>query len=258
MRGNDSAVAIAWITEVLQQRPDARPYDFAASAGVNRKTIANLLSESPRPTLYSSTYSRIMSTGPDDVRLSRYRLTSGAAAQRIVNDLLRKGWTRKEIADAAGLRRYTVADKNLGQVHLQTVARLMEARRVLDARTRSGVESEHALAPSFRVLRRAEALMAMGWSREEIAKRAGVGAAVLRTKRSHVALSTAKAVEKAFAEMRLTPGGSEITRRRARRYGFAPWSAWPGGTIDVASAVPDWEFVEDAVWREAIRERYEN
>lgn len=258
VRGKDSASAIEWINQVLEQRPEARPYDFAASAGVSRKTITNLLGPDPRPSLYSPTYERIMSTGPEDIRLSRYRLVSGVPAQRIVDSLTSKGWTLTEIAEAAGLRAVTLASKNLGQVHIQTITRLMDAKRILDARTRSGLKSRHTVVPSFHMLRRVEALMAMGWGREEIAKRAGVGTKVVRTTSPRVALSVSDAVSAAYDSMRLTPGGSEITSRRARQYGFAPWSAWPNGSIDVEGAVPDWDFVDDKEWREAIRARYES
>lgn len=256
-RGNDSRPAIEWINRVLAQRPEAQPYDFAAAAGVNRKTVANLLGPSPRPSLYSPTYERIMSTGPEDVRLSRHRVVPGTQAQQIVDDLTRQGWTLIEIAAAAGMRPGTLNRKNLTQVHLQTIARLAQAKRVLDARKRSGAESLYALEPSFRVLRRVEALMTMGWSRDEIARRAGVSRAAIRTRKTRVSASTARAVSAAFESMRFSTGNNEITRQRARQYGFAPWSAWPNGSIDVASAVPDWKYMDDKEWGERIRVRYE-
>ena len=99
--------------------------------------------------------------------------------------------------------------------------------------------------------------MAMGWRREEIARRSGVSASAIRTTGTKVLASTAERVRVAFTAMRLTPGDSAITQERAKQLGYAPWSAWPGGSIDVESAVPDWGFVEDRQWREAIRDRYE-
>lgn len=64
------------------------------------------------------------------------------------------------------------------------------------------------------------------------------------------------ALEVAYEDLRLRTGRSEITAANARRSGYAPWAAWPQWSIDRREAVPDWSFVEDSQWREAIRERY--
>lgn len=254
-RGHDSAEAIEWIRHVLRKRPDAQLSDFASSAGVNRKTIANLLGSSPRRSLYTPTYQRIMATGPDDIRLPSNRLIDGTVARNIVGTLTGMGWTLREIAEKAGLSPKTIIKDNMEAVQTETLERLLHARRTLLETTPNGPGEQYV--PSFPMLRRVDALMAMGWDRKEIAQRAGVTPEIIRTTKKRVAKQTATAVAAAYERMRFSLGGNDITRRRAKRLGYAPWSAWPNGTIDVANAVPDWGFVDDEEWREAIRERYQ-
>lgn len=231
--------------------------DFAVAAGVSRKTVANLLGANPRPTLYSKTYERIMSTGPEDIHIARRRIVPGDSAREVLNSLTQDGWSLKEIAEAGGLKRSTLSSGNLGSVHAETLARLLRAQGVLNLRLLQGERDPRALVPSYRVLRRAEALMSMGWKREEIARRGQVSVHALRTTKRFVLRSTAERVFATFDSMRLSPGDSDITRERAKRLGYAPWSAWPGWSIDREDAVPDWGFLDDVEWREAIRERYE-
>lgn len=256
-RGKDSSPAIAWIKYVLQSRPGAQATDFAVAAGVSRKTVSNLLGENPRPSLYSGTYGQIMATRPEDIRIARRRIVDGAPAREIVASLTREGWTIQEIAQVGGVRPSTLTPQNLDSVYAETVVRLIHAQKALRGRSLRGDVDPRALAPSFPVLRRAEALMAMGWKREEIARRADVSVCALRTTKKLILRATAERVRVAFDGMRLTLGDNDITRERAKRLGYAPWAAWPGRSIDEEDAVPDWGFVEDVKWREAIRKRYE-
>lgn len=256
-RGKDSRPVIEWIQYVLQSRPGAQVADFAVAAGVGRKTIAGLLGDSPRPTLYSGTYERIMNTRPEDIRIAPHRIVSGDGARKILSELTQDGWSLGEIARAGGLKRSTVSSGNLGRVQVETVGRILHAQEVLNRRHLRGERHPRALIPSYRVLRRVEALMSMGWTQEEIAQRAQVSVKVFRAAKKSVFHSTARRVFAAFEGMRLSPGGSDVTREYARRLGYAPWSAWPGDSIDREDAIPDWRFLDDVEWREAIRERYE-
>lgn len=70
-------------------------------------------------------------------------------------------------------------------------------------------------------------------------------------------VATAERVRKAFASMRIMSGDSVVTMKTAKRLGYAPWSAWSDGSMDTESAVPDYEFVDDPQWRDAIRRRWE-
>lgn len=258
-RGNDSSVAIAWINQVLKQRPGAQACDFADAAGVSRKTVVKLLGQSPRPSLYTATFTRIMNTSPEDVRASHPRSVSGEPAKRILKYLVAQGWTRLEIADAAGLSAATLYGQNLDRVYTETITRLDHAKRVLDRRAMRGMEGRFALVSSTPMLRRVEALMVMGWSRGDIIERAGVSMGAIRTVKPRVHATTSRAVHAAFETMRFTIGTNAITQRRARQLGYAPWSIWPeSGGIDAEDAVPEWKFVADPEWGKAIRERYKS
>lgn len=256
-RSRATAPAIEWVRYVLSCRPEALVTDFANAAGVSRNTIANLIGGKPRPSLNSATYERIMSTNPEDIRLTRRRVIPGDTAREVVESLVAKGWNLQEIADAGGLKRSTLTPANLDRVYAETVARLLYARLILNQRAPHGENESRSLVPSYKVLRRAEALMVMGWRREDIAQRGQVSLHAIRTPKKFVLRPTAERVFEAFDSMRLTPGGSDITRRQARRLGYAPWVAWPGQSIDKEDAVPDWKFLDDTDWREAIRKRYE-
>lgn len=245
-----SAPAIEWVASVLRAKPGALPVDFAASADVTRKTVESLLGSSPRPSLRWDTYERIMNTGPEDVKIAPGRIVSGRPALRIVQELRDDGWNLPEIAGAAGLKPATLRATNLGRVRVETLSRIVLAKRLLDVRrTRGGVNSS-AHVPAYPTTRRIEALMVQGWTRDEIAQRAGLSAGVIqnRSARKHVTVATAERVRKAFASMRIMSGDSVVTMKTAKRLGYAPWSAWSDGSMDVGSAVPDYGFVDDPQW----------
>ena len=256
-RGRDSGPAITWISHVLRSRPEARPCDFAASAGVHRKTVVNLLGPSPRPSLYSETYDRIMSMEPQNVKVSARQIVPGAPAKRILDELVRDGWSIKDIGTVADLKRSTLAPHNLDRVQVGTIQALLRAQVILNAQLARGSRSLSSHVPSFLSLRRVEALMAMGWSCNEIARRSDVSVSSLRTSKPRIMHETALKIQDAYFHMRMTPGDSDITRERSQRLGYAPWSAWPNRSMEVESAVPDWGFMDNAEWREAIRLRYE-
>lgn len=89
--------------------------------------------------------------------------------------------------------------------------------------------------------RRIRALAAIGYTQEDIGARIGVIqrhiAGILG--RDKVSAATAAKVAKVFDELHLTPGPSEIARRRAKLKGWAPPLAWDDDTIDDPAAQPD-------------------
>lgn len=255
-RGLDAAPAIAWIRQTLREKPGAHPNDFADAAGVSRRTIGNLLGPSPRPRLYSGTYQQIMATTAADLRVPRRRVLPGEPARRIVESLGRDGWTVQEIAAAGGLHPSTLYRSRLDHVYAETFVRLVYAQRVLTKRRALGRVSPPKSVPACGVLRRVEALLALGWTRRELEEFSGLSLNVLRTRRATVSYASAQRVRAVFEALRMTPGGNAGVRVRARRWGYAPWSAWTPETIDDPGAVPEWGFVSDPVWREAIRARY--
>lgn len=256
---HDSSDAIAWITHVLEQRPEAAPIDFAVTAGVAPKTIKSLLGPCPQSKLRTRTFAKIMNVGPDEIRVDPRRVVPGHPARRIVAELVEQGWSLGEIAGAAGLGVLTLDGRNMDMVHASTVARLVHARGVLSERFRRGERGKHgrfAYVPSFPMLRQVDALMVLGWSLDEIGRRAGVSRTALRTSNERVQASTAQAVRNTYEQLRFRHGPSDLTRLRAKQLGYAPWGAWPDGAMEDERGVPQWMGVEDRVWRSAIRERY--
>lgn len=191
------------------------------------------------------------------MKVSPRQIVPGEAAKGLLAELVHDGWTMREIGEVARLKPSTLAPANLDSVYVGTIQALLRARAILDARLLNGEKSDLAHVPSFPALRKVEALMAQGWTRDDIARRSGVSVSALRTSKPRILHETAQGIHGAYLRMRMTPGGSDITRERSQRLGYAPWSAWPNGSIDVESAVPDWGFMDDVEWREAVRRRYE-
>ncbi|MEW5810306.1 MAG: hypothetical protein AB1925_12715 [Actinomycetota bacterium] len=88
--------------------------------------------------------------------------------------------------------------------------------------------------------RRLRALAAIGYTQEYIGDRIGtvqrhIANLMIREK---VSGATAHRVAKVFDELHMTPGPSEIARRRAALKGWLPPLAWDEGTIDDPAAQP--------------------
>lgn len=103
-----------------------------------------------------------------------------------------------------------------------------EAERIYRKRLREGRQAA-GLLPAIGTHRRIQALMAIGWPADEIARRLGwAGSKVLfralRTKK--VQRKTYTAVAALYDELSLTPGPSAITKGRARAAGHQPPLAW--------------------------------
>lgn len=138
--------------------------------------------------------------------------------------------------------------------------------RVVYRRTASRLMSVPLLPASKRMVagdgtrRRIEALAILGWTRREIASRAGLSASTLRpvNLRRKVYQSTARAVTRVYEELKLqTPRGWQAERimEMSRRMGYVPGWAWKAGDIDRPSAKPNLYLVENKSWRKAIQNR---
>lgn len=89
--------------------------------------------------------------------------------------------------------------------------------------------------------RRLQALAAIGWTHADIAARMGKTAHAVEKMGCYpkVQVATAAAVKHVYAELCMTPGGSDGARRFAARQGWAPPLAWDDDTIDDPAAKPD-------------------
>lgn len=100
-------------------------------------------------------------------------------------------------------------------------------------RKRREVLGVRRLVDGTGTVRRIRALWAMGWRSADIAARCGWGSpqaiselAQPTTARRGVFLGTAETVARVYDELCMTPGPSDMTRRRAVRNGYAPPLAW--------------------------------
>ena len=138
--------------------------------------------------------------------------------------------------------------------------------RVVYRRTASRLMSLPLMPASRRVVsgagtrRRIEALALLGWTRAEIADRAGLSKSTLRpvNMRRKVYASTASAVARVYNELRMTPRtGWQAERiiKLSRELGYVPGWAWRQGDLDSELAQPNLGLVEDSAWRNAIKNR---
>lgn len=73
--------------------------------------------------------------------------------------------------------------------------------------------------------------------------------AIWRGEVPKVFLGTHRVIAEVFERWAGTGGGSVITARRAERAGFAPWWAWPDGTIDDPIARPNLTGYDEGIVR---------
>jgi hypothetical protein len=97
--------------------------------------------------------------------------------------------------------------------------------------------------PPVGATRRLQALARDGFTAQAIAAETLLPdrhvTAIWRGEVPKVFLGTHRVIVDVFDRWAGTGGGSVITAKRAERAGFAPWWAWPGGTIDDPVARPN-------------------
>lgn len=109
----------------------------------------------------------------------------------------------------------------------------------IDALTLSAIyDQAHGTVPSIGVQRRVQALMALGWPKQEL-EAAGIPSAQLVTRpRSRVSVEGWRQVKGVYDELSMTRGPSELTRSRAIARGHPPPLAWDDDTLDDPRATP--------------------
>jgi AraC-like DNA-binding protein len=165
-----------------------------------------------------------------------YRWVDPSDARAHIQRLRDLGWTWEQIADAAGLSTgvaHCIAAGATKHVRVESAAALLAVEP-------KPVDSQRGIDPTG-TRRRVQALAWMGWSAEEVARRAGttrptLATLILPSRRISVAL--ARRVARVYAELCMTPGPSKVAAGRARSLGFAPPLAWDD-TIDDPAATPD-------------------
>lgn len=161
----------------------------------------------------------------------RKRLRMGLYGRRDVDQLrvriarLRElGWTWDGIAEAAGVSNHTARLIHLG-----------ETKQVWPESARALLTVPLVPYDSYRGIdatgtrRRVQALAWMGWTRAEIATRAGMSESFLRAAIRPprlVSFSLSRRVAAVYDELCMIPGPSKLAASKARKRGFLPPLAW--------------------------------
>ncbi|WP_404380403.1 hypothetical protein LL946_10525 [Knoellia locipacati] len=109
----------------------------------------------------------------------------------------------------------------------------------IDALTLNAIyDQAHGTVPSIGAQRRVQALMALGWPKQEL-EAAGIPSAQLVTRpRSRISVEGWQQVRDVYDELSMTRGPSELTRSRAIARGYPPPLAWDDDTLDDPQATP--------------------
>lgn len=159
-----------------------------------------------------------------------------------IDGLVQAGASQASIARAAGISPEVIS-KLLRQprptVQIGTQTRILAV--TLDDVMRR--PDRLGFVPAVGARRRIQALLAMGWPHRTITEHmTGVGqisAVALHQRGKWIARATHDAVVAAYDALSMTPGPSEVSRRRAARLGYAPPLAWDDETIDDPAAQPN-------------------
>jgi hypothetical protein len=161
-----------------------------------------------------------------------------------------------QIAAASGVSertvRYVLNAPPDRRVYRPTANKLISVRRLPISAAGS--------IPGHGALRRVEALACLGWTRVEIARRAGLSFATLGTVNLRTcAPRTLIKIASIYSQIReQIPAETHITARtrvKARRAGFVPPWAWPGASIDDPNAEPSYVHIDNLAWRRACQVR---
>ena len=168
--------------------------------------------------------------------------TDPGPARARVMDLLAMDWTCQQIAETSGVAKWTLSRLRKGIGAGITPATSAAILSVLPGRP---VPSRHCIDATG-TRRRVQALAWMGWSRAEVARRAGVNPRTLRAQMSLGRVSTRLAgrIRVVYAELSWTRGPSAPAAAKARSLGFAPPAAWDD--IDNPEARPAGVLVKPA------------
>jgi len=170
--------------------------------------------------------------------MGRRRLVPAGPVLEHVARLQEAGWSLQLIGLRAGMSRSAVG----AMVHRHPErTRAVNARAILALRPDDLVEQQR---PGGRVSalgarRRVGALMALGWTYDDLQARSGVFVrAVMRRDQETVTVRVHRAIADLYDDLCMTPGPSPLTRARALRAGHAPPLAWDD--IDDPTATPNY------------------
>lgn len=170
------------------------------------------------------------------IRKGMYGYRDAAAVVEHIEKLRALGWTWEQIADAAGTALRTALDLASGRYRRVNA----DSERALLSVPLTMVDS-HRSVDSCGTRRRVQALSWMGWPTREVARRAGIPAATLRTlilPSRQISYRYTHRVRDVYDALSHLEGPSRQAAGKARSLGFAPPAAWDDDTIDNPRARP--------------------
>lgn len=179
-------------------------------------------------------------------KLAKYRAHAGhstlvdsAPIRAHLEQLRAAGVGRRTIARQSGVSQ-TVINRLLGIDRSKPAARIRPetANRLLAVRC--DALADGACIDATGTTRRLQALVTLGWSQTEIARRMGWTVANVNVlvlgRRTQVAVGTAKLVMRIYEQLSMTPGTSSRARSVAAGHGWLPPLAWDDDIIDMPGA----------------------
>jgi transcriptional regulator with XRE-family HTH domain len=151
------------------------------------------------------------------------------------------GIGRRTIAMRAGVSQ-TVVDRLVGINTEKPCYRVRPAtaRRILSVQP--GDVARGSILDTTGTSRRLRALVAIGWTQTELARRIGWSVcnlnSVVMARRPSVTVGTARMVAAMYDELSMTPGPSARARTLAARHGWLPPLAWDDEQLDDAGHEP--------------------
>lgn len=192
----------------------------------------------------SSSGEPVMSTGPPSPRRRYWKRRAVAVAAGVWAPPLPAAQVHQPLHQlraqlgswAAVARRTRVAPSTLSQLtrHRTVHVTAEVAGRIRAAASRPAYPDRPSTGwvDATGTRRRLQALATLGWSRAELARRAGLAPGALRITGRRVHATTAEVVGQLYDALCMRPGPSPRAAARAHRQGCAPPLAWEGRDID--------------------------
>ncbi|UXA19508.1 hypothetical protein [Mycobacterium sp. SMC-4] len=160
--------------------------------------------------------------------------------------LMGSGLTVRYIASAADVTRKAVTQLYAGRkgkaLQRMSAANAEKLLAVQPATVPHAAAADHQPVGALGTRRRLQALVAFGYTGEDLAQRLSLTtttlSAILTGRRDSVLAVTARAVEKLFSQLQTTPGRSQRARNRGTANGWPVPLAWDEDTIDHPAATP--------------------
>ena len=158
--------------------------------------------------------------------------TSPEQAQAHIAWLRANGMGWRRIAHAAGVSESTISrlvGHSFGNESTRHRIRTDVQNRILTVRLTPAPKSIVSFADAERVTRKAQALVALGWSQRTLAQRLGLSAKgfynILHGS-SPMQVKNAEAIERLYRELHMTPGSNSRARAKALKLQWRPPLAW--------------------------------